>query len=127
MSINVVSLCDGMSCGQIALKELNVEVDNYYASEIDKNAIKVTQDNFPNTIQLGDVITLSENLNFLRTLPKIDLIMFGFPCRSLSNATAGRKEYNNGLNGVSGIFYNCLEILNWLKENKRTIIKRLNF
>ena len=125
MSINVVSLCDGMSCGQIALKELNVEVDNYYASEIDKNAIKVTQDNFPNTIQLGDVITLSENLNFLRTLPKIDLIMFGFPCRSLSNATAGRKEYNNGLNGVSGIFYNCLEILNWLKENNNKEIKFL--
>ena len=97
MGINVLSLCDGMSCGQIALKELSIDVDNYYASEIDKNAIKVTQDNFPNTIQLGDVIALSEDEKTLKELPKIDLIMFGFPCRSLSNATAGRKEYNNGM------------------------------
>ena len=125
MGINVLSLCDGMSCGQIALKELNIDVDNYYASEIDKNAIKVTQDNFPNTIQLGDVIALSEDEKALKELPKIDLIMFGFPCRSLSNATAGRKEYNNGLKGVSGIFYNCLKIMNWLKANNNYDIKFL--
>lgn len=125
MGINVLSLCDGMSCGQIALKELNIDVDNYYASEIDKNAIKVTQDNFPNTIQLGDVIALSEDEKTLKELPKIDLIMFGFPCRSLSNATAGRKEYNNGLKGVSGIFYNCLKIMNWLKVNNNYDIKFL--
>lgn len=125
MGINVLSLCDGMSCGQIALKELNIDVDNYYASEIDKNAIKVTQDNFPNTIQLGDVIALSEDGKKLKELPKIDLIMFGFPCRSLSNATAGRKEYNNGLKGVSGIFYNCLKIMNWLKANNNYDIKFL--
>lgn len=125
MGINVLSLCDGMSCGQIALKELNIDVDNYYASEIDKNAIKVTQDNFPNTIQLGDVIALSEDEKTLKELPKIDLIMFGFPCRSLSNATAGRKEYNNGLKGVSGIFYNCLKIMNWLKANNNYDIKFL--
>ena len=125
MGINVLSLCDGMSCGQIALKELNIDVDNYYASEIDKNAIKVTQDNFPNTIQLVDVIALSEDGKKLKELPKIDLIMFGFPCRSLSNATAGRKEYNNGLKGVSGIFYNCLKIMNWLKANNNYDIKFL--
>lgn len=125
MGINVLSLCDGMSCGQIALKELSIDVDNYYASEIDKNAIKVTQDNFPNTIQLGDVIALSEDEKTLKELPKIDLIMFGFPCRSLSNATAGRKEYNNGLKGVSGIFYNCLKIMNWLKANNNYDIKFL--
>lgn len=114
--MNVLSLCDGISCGQIALKELGVQIDKYYASEIDKNAIKITQDNFPNTIQLGDVIALSENTELLLTLPKIDLIAFGFPCRSLSNATAGRKEYNNGLEGISGIFYYCLKILNWIKQ-----------
>lgn len=53
--INVLSLFDGMSCGQIALDKLGIEVDNYFASEIDKYAIKVTQINYPNTIQLGDV------------------------------------------------------------------------
>ena len=114
--MNVLSLCDGISCGQIALKELGVQIDKYYASEIDKNAIKITQDNFPNTIQLGDVIALSKNTELLLTLPKIDLVAFGFPCRSLSNATAGRKEYNNGLEGISGIFYYCLKILNWIKQ-----------
>lgn len=123
--MNVLSLCDGMSCGQIALKELGIKVNNYYASEIEKNAIKVTQENFPNTIQLGDVVILSENIEVLKKLPKIDLIMFGFPCRSLSNATAGREEYNNGLKGVSGIFYNCLTILNWVKENNNPDVKFL--
>lgn len=123
--MNVLSLCDGMSCGQIALKELGINVDNYYASEIDKNAIKVTQDNFPQTVQLGDVVALSDNEEALKELPKIDLIMFGFPCRSLSNATAGREEYNNGLKGVSGIFYNCLKIMNWIKENNNQNVKFL--
>lgn len=123
--MNVLSLCDGMSCGQIALKELGINVDNYYASEIDKNAIKVTQDNFPQTVQLGDVVTLSDNEEMLKELPKIDLIMFGFPCRSLSNATAGREEYNNGLKGVSGIFYNCLKIMDWIKENNNQDVKFL--
>ena len=54
--MNVLSLCDGMSCGQIALKELNIPVDVYYASEIKKHAIQVTQKNFPNTIQIGNVM-----------------------------------------------------------------------
>ena len=53
--MNVLSLFDGMSCGQIALKELKFDVVKYYASEIDKFAIQQTQYNFPNTIQLGDV------------------------------------------------------------------------
>lgn len=113
--MNVLSLCDGMSCGQIALKELGITVDNYYASEIDKNAIKVTMDNFPDTIQLGDVNYISEEI--LESLPKIDLVIFGFPCRSLSKATAGRKEYNNGLSGVSWLFYPCNNILQWMKKN----------
>lgn len=123
--LNVLSLCDGMSCGQIALKELKIDVNEYYASEIEKNAIKVTQSNFPNTIQLGDVVPLSENEEILKTLPKIDLVMFGFPCRSLSVATEGRSEYNKGLKGVSGIFYNCLKILNWIKENNNSEVNFL--
>ena len=103
MGINVLSLCDGMSCGQISLKEIGVKVDNYFASEIDRNSIKVTQDNFPNTIQLGNVMDFTYNemadkdiaLNEdkLKKLPKIDLVIFGSPCRSLSKATAGRKDY----------------------------------
>ena len=121
--MNVLSLCDGMSCGQIALKELNIPIDSYYASEIDKNAIKVTQDNFPNTIQIGDVTKITED--FLITLPKIDLVLFGSPCRSLSKATAGREKYNNGLQGISWLFYPCNDILQWIKKNNNPNVKFL--
>jgi len=84
MGINVLSLFDGMSCGQIALERAGLEVDNYFASEIDKYAIAVTQHNYPNTIQLGDV-TQWRNWN----IPKPDLIMGGSPCQGFSFAGAG--------------------------------------
>lgn len=121
--MNVLSLCDGMSGGQIALEEIGIGVDYYFASEIDINAIKVTQDNFPRTIQIGDVTKIDGNL--LNTLPKIDLVLFGFPCRSMSKATSGRKEYNDGLNGVSGLFYPCNKILQWIKQNNNNDVKFL--
>ena len=79
--MNVLSLFDGMSCGQIALNKLGIKVDNYYASEIDKYCIKITQKNFPNTKQLGDI----KNLKGC-DLPKIDLIMGGSPCQGFSFA-----------------------------------------
>lgn len=78
--MNVLSLFDGMSCGQIAL-ELGIKVDNYFASEIDKHAIKVTQHNYPNTIQIGDVTKVKGS-----DLPKIDLCIGGSPCQSFSFA-----------------------------------------
>jgi DNA-cytosine methyltransferase len=79
--IVVLSLFDGMSCGQIALKNLGIKVKEYYASEIDKYAIKVTQHNFPNTIQIGDVTKISA-----KDLPKIDLLIGGSPCQGFSFA-----------------------------------------
>jgi len=73
-----------MSCGQIALERAGIKVNNYFASEIDKYAIKVTQTNYPNTIQLGDVTkVLGKNL------PKIDLLMGGSPCQGFSFAGKG--------------------------------------
>ena len=116
--MNVLSLCDGMSCGQIALKELGIKVDKYYASEIDKNAIKVTQANFPSTIQLGDVKGITTEM--LDKLPKIDLVLFGSPCRSLSKASQTIRngvDYNNGLKGISGLFIDCVNILHYLQKN----------
>ena len=83
--MNVLSLFDGMSCGQIALKELRIEPDIYYASEIDKFAIKQTQLNFPDTIQLGDVRNIK-----VADLEKIDLILGGSPCYNLS--MIGKRE-----------------------------------
>lgn len=113
--INVLSLCDGMSCGHIALDVAGIKVNKYFASEIDDVAIKVTKDNYPDTIRIGDVTKITED--FLRTLPKIDLVIFGSPCRSLSKATAGRDKYNNGLKGESWLFYPCCDILQWIKDN----------
>lgn len=113
--MNVLSLCDGMSCAQISLKEVGIKVDKYYASEIDKNAIATTQLNFPNTIQLGDVLKIDDYI--LSTLPKIDLVCFGSPCRSLSKATIAHDGYHDGLKGISGLFYDCTKILKWIQKN----------
>jgi len=77
----VLSLFDGKSCGQQALKECGVKVEKYFASEIDKYAISVTQYNFPNTIQLGSVVNVNG-----KELPKIDLLIGGSPCQSFSFA-----------------------------------------
>ena len=79
--ITVLSLFDGMSCGQLALQKLGIKVDKYFAAEIDKHAIQVTQHNFPDTIQLGDVTKV-----FAKDLPKIDLLIGGSPCQGFSFA-----------------------------------------
>lgn len=78
---NVLSLFDGISCGQVALNRAGIKYENYFACEIDKYAIKITQKNFPNTIQLGDVRKLS-----ISKLPRIDLLIGGSPCQGFSFA-----------------------------------------
>jgi DNA (cytosine-5)-methyltransferase 3A len=83
--MKVLSLFDGMSCGQLALKKAGIKVDQYYASEIDKFAIKVTMANFPNTIQLGDVTKVNT-----KDLTGIDLLIGGSPCQSFS--FAGKRK-----------------------------------
>lgn len=77
--MNVLSLFDGLSSGQIALNKAGIKYDKYFSSEIDKHAIKVTQHNYPDTIQLGDVTTIKGS-----DLPKIDLLIGGSPCTSFS-------------------------------------------
>jgi len=79
--MNVLSLFDGMSCGQIALNRAGIKYDNYFASEIDKPAIKVTMANYPNTIHIGSVLDVKAS-----DLPKIDLLIGGSPCQGFSFA-----------------------------------------
>jgi len=79
--MNVLSLFDGMSCGQIALNRAGIKYDKYFASEIDKYAIQVTQHNYPETIQIGDILEVKGS-----DLPKIDIMFGGSPCQGFSFA-----------------------------------------
>ena len=99
--MNVLSLFDGMSCGQIALSKLGLKYDNYFASEIDKYAIQITQKNFPLTKQLGCITTVQGE-----DLPKIDLLFGGSPCQSFSNAGSGK-----GFDGKSKLFWEFVRVL----------------
>lgn len=105
--MNVLSLFDGMSCGRITLSELGIPVEKYYASEVDKFAIKATMQNFPDTIQLGDVRELDVSL-----LDKIDLIIGGSPCTNLS--MSGKRK---GLSTKEGMEVLDLKTYLELKEN----------
>ena len=103
--MNVLSLFDGLSCGQIALNRAEIKYDNYYASEIEEHAIKVTQHNYPETIQIGDVTQVKGS-----DLPKIDLLIGGSPCQSFSNAGKGE-----GFDGKSGLFWEFVRLLDECK------------
>lgn len=103
--MNVLSLFDGMSCGQIALNKAGVEYDNYFASEIDEYAIKITKKNYPNTVHIGDVTQLDTS-----TLPQIDLLMGGSPCQSFSSLGDG-----SGLEGKSGLFWQFVRVFKEVK------------
>lgn len=120
IGITVLSLFDGKSGGQISLDELGIKVDKYLASEIKPHAIKVTQHNFPNTIQLGDVtkvkyvdgVLYSDNGTY--EVGTIDLVIGGSPCQNFSMACI--KEKRLGLEGEkSKLFYEFLRILEEVK------------
>lgn len=105
--MNILSLFDGMSCGQIALNRVGIKYENYFASEIDKYAMQITQKNYPNTKQLGNVINVRGS-----SLPKIDLLIGGSPCQNLSHIVINNIKHNNGLQGEkSNLFYEYLRIL----------------
>lgn len=132
----ILSLFDGMSCGQIALRELGVTIDRYYASEVDKFAIQNTMFNFPDTVQLGDVRTVDA-----RNLGKVDLLIGGSPCQCFSFAgkRAGMstktkekivtlqrylelKAQGFEFEGQSYLFWEYVRILNELRETNPNIL-----
>jgi site-specific DNA-cytosine methylase len=107
--MNVLSLFDGISCGRIALDRVEVKVDKYYASELDKYAIKVTQANWPETIQLGDVTKWRGwNIDW----SSIDLLIGGSPCQGFS--FAGKQLAFD--DPRSALFFEYLNILNHIKS-----------
>lgn len=106
--INIVSVCDGMSCGQIALKQMGVNIGKYYASEIDKFAIKQTMYNFPNTIQLGNMENWREwDIDWTG----IDMLIGGTPCQGFS--FAGKQLAFN--DPRSRLFLIFIDILNYAR------------
>jgi DNA-cytosine methyltransferase len=104
--MNVLSLFDGMSCGRIALERAGIKIDKYYASEIDKYAIRVSQKNYPDIIQLGDINNWQE-----WKLPLIDLLIGGSPCQGFS--FAGKQL--NFEDPRSKLFFQYVDILNHYK------------
>lgn len=112
----VLSLFDGISCGQLALTNLGCKIDKYYASEIDKNAIKITNKNFPNTIQIGDIENIT--VEDIKEMDKIDLILGGSPCQGFSRAGLGL----NFEDPRSKLFFKFVEVLEWVKKfNNRNV------
>lgn len=105
--MKVLSLFDGISCGRVALERAGIPVETYYASEIDPHAIQITQHNYPDTIQVGDVCQLNPD-----DYKGIDLLIGGSPCQSLS-ITMGQTRTN--LNGKSKLFFEYLRILKAVK------------
>lgn len=138
--MNVLSLFDGMSCGMIALERAGIKVDYYFASEIDKHATKVSQHNYPNIIQLGDVASVSYKDGILTSekgswdVGNINLLLAGSPCQGFS--LAGKQlafdddrsklyfEFERILKEVNPTYF-LLENVKMKKEYKDVISERL--
>ena len=106
--MNVLSLFDGISGAMLALQDANIKVDKYFASEVDKHCLAVSNQQFPDIIQVGDVKNIDR-----KNLPKIDLLIGGSPCQDLSNAFKGK-----GLDGNrSSLFFEFIRIKEDIKPN----------
>jgi DNA (cytosine-5)-methyltransferase 3A len=113
--LNVLSLFDGISCGQIALEKNGIKVDKYYASEIDKYAVKITKKNYPETIHVGDIKEIDDS--FIKEISPIHLLIGGSPCQNLSRAVINRDSYNQGLKGEkSKLFYEFVRVLDLVEK-----------
>lgn len=104
--MKVLSLFDGISCGMVALERAGIQVDKYVAYEIDENAIKISQKNYPQIEHCGDVTTAD-----FAQYKDFDLLIGGSPCQDLC-----RMGSRKGLKGKkSGLFW---EYVRALRESK---------
>lgn len=106
--MKVLSLFDGIGTGRLSLERAGINVDKYYASEIDKNAITIAKTNYSDIIELGSVLNWR---NWDIEWNTIDLLIGGSPCTSFSSA--GKQQ---GFNGESKLFFEYRDILNYLKS-----------
>lgn len=112
--LTVLSVCDGISCGQVALERASIYIEKYYASEIDKYAIQIAQKNYPSTIQLGDITKWQEwNIDWA----SIDLLIGGTPCQGFS--FAGKQL--NFHDPRSKLFFVYADILNHIRKHNPDI------
>lgn len=109
--INVLSLFDGMSCGRIALDRIGIKVNKYYASEIDKYAMKVSKENWDDITQLGDVNLIKQWYED-NEKPSIDLMLMGSPCQGFSNASKDKLNFEHP---QSKLFFVAVEIMKLVK------------
>lgn len=113
--MNVLSLFNGMNTGRVALENIGIKIDNYFSSEIKKNAIKLTQHHHPDTIQLGNILEWEKwDIDY----SKIDVILSGSPCKDLSSA--GNRKGLSGSN--SSLFYVFIDILNHARKFNKNVI-----
>ena len=113
--MNILSLFDGISCGRLAFEMSEIKVNKYYASEIYNKAIEISDKNWDDITQIGDVKNI--NKEFIMSLPKIDIIIGGFPCKNLSITVANNNNHNQGLRGeYSSLFYDFYNILRWIRK-----------
>ena len=120
MGLRVLSLCDGMSCGQVAFERAGIKVDSYFASEIKEVGIKVTKNNYPDTIHIGDLTKIKYENGILKTEvgnfeTEIDIVIFGSPCQTFSIACKTDKRIGLDDNIKSGLFFECHRILEEVK------------
>lgn len=114
--MNVLSLCDGMSCGRIAFEKAGIKVNKYFASEIKDIGIKVAKDNYPDIIHIGDVNKITYKDGVLHTevgdfTTDIDIVIFGSPCQTFSVACKTDKRIGLEDEEKSGLFLQCYRIL----------------
>lgn len=119
--MKVLSIFDGISCARVALERAGIPVEAYYASEIDKYAIQISQKNYPDIIPMGDIKNIKLT-SYWRHTKYIDLLIGGSPCQDLSIAKKNRK----GLDGErSGLFWEYVRILKEVKP-KYFILENVN-